>query len=123
LEAGLKLENRATAPSTPAAAMSAVPCVGGMAGPYPCDKIDLLAFVPIANLGSPAGTNGNVVEAWTDPLDGTEYALVGLNNGVAFVDVSDPVNPVFIGKLPPHNGVNSLWRDVRVYNDRAYVGS
>ena len=120
VESGFKLDGRThnIAPGAPAAA---IPCVGGMAGAYPCDKIDLLAFVPIASMG--CTSSGNVVEGWTDSLTGKEYALMGCDNGVSFVDVSDPVNPVWLGRLPGHNGSTSLWRDIRVYNNRAYVGS
>ena len=25
---------------------------------------------------------------------------MGLNNGTVFIDISDPVNPVYLGKLP-----------------------
>jgi hypothetical protein len=71
--------------------MSATPCIGGMAGSYPCDKIDLVSFIPLSTFGS---GSGNDSWGWTDPLDGTEYALMGLNDGTAFVDLSDPENPV-----------------------------
>ncbi len=113
--------NRNIEPGTP---MTLTPCVAGMAGPYPCNKVDLLAFVPLSSMG--CTDNGNVVEGWVDPLDGKEYALMGCANGVSFLDLSDPVNPVYLGRLPPHT-VNSLWRDVRVYSNgtthRMYVGS
>lgn len=120
VESGFKVDRRpgVTAPGTPVAA---TPCVGGMAGAYPCDKIDLLAFVPIASMG--CTSSGNTVEGWTDPLSGKEYALMGCDNGVSFLDVSDPVNPVWLGRLPGHNGTTSLWRDIRVFSNRAYVGS
>jgi choice-of-anchor B domain-containing protein len=47
---------------------------------------------------------------------------MGLDNGVAFVDVTNPSEPVFVGKLPQHTTV-SVWRDVRVYRDHAFVVS
>ena len=114
------------APSLPG---SAVPCVGGMAGPYPCSNVDLLSNVSLAQMNC---NSGNSLYGWTDPQDGKEYALMGCDNGIAFVDISDPVNPVFVGKLPAHDpdgvgapdhGGESLWRDVRVYANHAYVGS
>lgn len=108
-------------PAAPGQPLSATPCVAGMAGPYPCNKIDLLKFLPINSIGCTG--NGNVVEGWTDPLDGMEYALMGCDNGTSFIDVSDPINPVYLGRLPAHNGSNSLWRDIRVYNNHALVGS
>ena len=51
---------------------------------------------------------------------GSEYALMGMTNGTAFVDVSDPENPVFLGILPTET-VDSSWRDIQVYSDHAYI--
>lgn len=95
------------------------PCVGGMAGSYPCNGYDLLSFTPCTAFGA---DNSNDSWGWTDSDDGTEYALVGLDNGVAFLDISDPVNPLYLGKLPTHT-VSSLWRDVKIYNNYAFVVS
>ena len=95
------------------------PCVGGMAGPYPCSGYDLQSYIPFTDMGA---SNSNDSWGWTDPMDGTEYALIGLDNGTAFIDISDPVNPVYLGKLPTHTSP-SLWRDVKVYNNYAFVVS
>ena len=122
VESGLKLENH-TRTSLPGTITTATPCVAGMAGAYPCSNINLLAFVPVSAMGCTTSGSGNTVEGWVDSSTGKEYALMGCSNGVSFLDVSDPVNPVYLGRLPPHNNVNSLWRDIRVYNNRAYVGS
>ena len=103
------------------AAQSITSCVGGFAGSYPCSNVDLMAFLPLAQIG---GGNGNDIWGWTDPLNGLEYAIMGLTNGTAFVDVSDPVNPVYLGHLPPPSGVsNSSWRDIKVYDNHAFIGS
>ena len=99
--------------------MGATPCVGGTAGPYPCNNIDLNAFMPLSDFS--AGSS-NDIWGWTDPLDGKEYALLGLDNGTAFVDVTDPDNPVYLGKLPTHTS-SSSWRDVKVYSNYAFVVS
>jgi choice-of-anchor B domain-containing protein len=63
----------------------------------------------------------NDVWGWTGP-NAKEYALVGLTNGTAFVDVTIPHAPVIIGKLPTHSG-NSTWRDIKVIGDYAYIVS
>ncbi|MDC8002617.1 choice-of-anchor B family protein [Aureisphaera galaxeae] len=94
-------------------------CIGGMAGSYPCNGYDLMSFIPWTTFGA---TNANDSWGWTDPQDGKEYALVGVDNGVAFVDISDPVNPLYLGKLPTHTAP-SLWRDVKVYDNYAFVVS
>jgi choice-of-anchor B domain-containing protein len=101
-------------------ALSAVPCAGGLAGIFPCDNVDLLAFMPLNIIG---GGQGNDIWGWTDPLTGAEYAIMGRTNGTSFVDISDPENPVYVGNLPGHNGSTSPWRDIKVYTDHAYVVS
>lgn len=101
--------------------LGATPCVGGFAGIYPCNNVDLLSVTPHSSLG---GTGlGNDIWGWTDPLDGNEYALVGQSNGVAFVDVTDPVNPLYLGRVNSHTGNSSTWRDVKVYANHAFIVS
>ena len=103
------------------AAEATTACIGGLAGTYPCSNVDLMAFLPLAQIG---GGNGNDVWGWTDPTTGREYAIMGLTNGTAFVDVTDPGNPVHLGNLPPPAGVAfSSWRDIKVYDDHALMGS
>ena len=97
----------------------AQPCSGGAAGGYPCNGYDLLSHIPLSTFG--AGS-ANDSWGWTDPQTGKEYSLVGLNNGTAFVDTSDPVNPIYLGKLPTHTQ-SSTWRDIKVYNNHAFVVS
>lgn len=50
--------------------------------------------------------------------NGNEYALVGAQKGVSIVDVTDPQNPNEIFWLP---GSNSVWRDLKVNGDYAYI--
>jgi choice-of-anchor B domain-containing protein len=95
------------------------PCENSMAGPYPCNGIDLQSHFFLAEMGA---DDGNDSWGWTDPGDGTEYALVGLNNGTAFIDLSDPINPIYLGKLPTHTSP-SIWRDIKVYQNHAFVVS
>jgi len=95
------------------------PCVNGMAGDYPCNGYDLQSFIPFSTFNA---DSGNDSWGWTDPQDGSEYALMGLNNGTVFIDITDPVNPVYLGKLPTHT-TSTTWRDVKVYNNYAFVVS
>ena len=88
-----------------------------MAAGYACDGIDLLARLSLADLSS---SRNNDVWGWTDPQTGSEYALVGMQGGLAFVDVSTPTAPVYLGELPTQT-VSSVWRDVKVYDDHAFV--
>ena len=64
----------------------------------------------------------NDIWGWTDPLDGKEYALLGRTSGTAFIDITDPNNPVYLGDLPTHT-VSSLWRDIKVYSNHAFIVS
>ena len=99
--------------------MAQSPCTGGFAGPFPCNGYDLQSTLTLNELNAGAGNDS---WGWTDPLDGKEYALIGLDNGTAFIDISDPVNPVYLGKLPTHTS-SSSWRDVKTYNNYAFVVS
>lgn len=55
---------------------------------------------------------------WVDPDDGTEYAIVGLLNGVSIVSLADPNNAVEVANIP---GQNSIWRDIKTWGNYAYV--
>jgi choice-of-anchor B domain-containing protein len=106
-------------PAAPSVPLADTPCENGMAGIYPCANIDLLAFMPLAEIG---GGEGNDIWGWTDPLDGTEYAIMGRSSGTAFVDISNPTSPVYLGNLPTHT-FNSSWRDIKVYANYAFIVS
>jgi choice-of-anchor B domain-containing protein len=110
----------AIAAEAPFAPEHLVPCVGGMAGIYPCSNIDLLEFMPVAGFAASATNSG---WGWTDSLDGREYYLLGLDNGTAFIDITNPTAAVYLGKLPTHSGSSNTWRDVRVYQNHAYIVS
>ena len=45
---------------------------------------------------------------------------LGRTTGTAFIDICDPNNPVYLGDLPTHT-VSSLWRDIKVYADHAFI--
>jgi choice-of-anchor B domain-containing protein len=97
------------------------PCENGFAGQYPCDGYDLMAHIPIDQLGG-TGANGNDSWGWTDLTTGKEYALVGTSSSAAFVDVSNPTTPILLGTLPTAT-FNSSWRDIKVYNNHAFIVS
>ncbi len=96
------------------------PCKEGKAGDYTCAAVDLQAFVAIKEMGGGANTEANDIWGWTDPETGREFALVGLTDGTAFVDVTSPTKPVYLGILPTHS-ISSIWRDIKVYKDHAYI--
>jgi choice-of-anchor B domain-containing protein len=100
-------------------AMAVEDCRGGRAGIYPCNEIDLQSFLPLADIG---GGHGNDVWGWTDPDTGREYAIAQRTNGTAFVDVTDPSRPRYLGNLPTQT-VDSTWRDAKVYADHVFIVS
>ena len=63
------------------------------------------------------GTEGNDVWGFVDST-GTEYALVGMQNGFSVVNLSLPSNPTESFFIP---GVQSTWRDIKVWGHYAYV--
>ncbi|MBR9756979.1 MAG: choice-of-anchor B family protein [Algicola sp.] len=100
---------------------SQTPCENGFAGEYPCHGYDLLSNVPVSVLANGLGNpEGSDIWGWVDPLDGKEYAIVAMTNSTAFVDVTDPVNPIFLGRLDTATST-SYWRDVKVYNNHAFI--
>jgi choice-of-anchor B domain-containing protein len=105
------------------------PCSNGMAGGFPCDGITLQSHLTIAQMGGQDYGGSNPAEAtdswgWTDPLTNKEYAIVGMNDQTAFVDISNPNNPVYLGKLDSYvSGRTSWWRDIKTYQNYAFIVS
>ncbi len=111
--------NTTAAPPPPPPGLSTGPdsCSGGMAGDFACSGLSLRKRVSNDAMG---GGDGNDIWGWVDALTGNEYALMGLTNGTAFVDVTDPDNPGFLGHLAT-NTTEAAWRDIKVYLDHAFV--
>ena len=95
------------------------PCEDGFAGVYPCSGYDLQAIVSLETFRA---NSGNDSWGWTDPQTGKEYAIMGLDDGTAFVDISVPDQPVYLGKLATAT-VPSSWRDVKVFQNHAFIVS
>jgi choice-of-anchor B domain-containing protein len=86
-------------------------CVQGMSGQFPCRNLSFLSQIPLAQFSSRPVSAANVW-GFVDLNDNREYAVVGLNNGTAIVEVTDPANPREVVTIP---GNSSLWREVKVY--------
>lgn len=96
------------------------PCVNGFAGQYPCNGYDLMTHMSAATLTGQSNQSGNDSWGWTDPESGKEYAIIGLSSCTAFVDISDPVNPVYLGRVETET-FSSSWRAIRVQNNHVYI--
>ena len=150
---GVRLETRASVPAptggdVPDEKLTNVPCQDGQAGPFPCRNVDLASYLPISELGgsrplpqlaevdatiSDLVNDGvNDIWGWTDPETRREYALVGKTDGVAFVDITTPTDPVYrgqlvsrqsLGELVPVETIYKTWRDLKVYKNHVFIGS
>ncbi|MDR9419756.1 choice-of-anchor B family protein [Gracilimonas sp.] len=99
-----------------------VNCMDGNADVFTCNNVDLISFLPIRDIGGDRGVRLNDMWGWTDKQTGKNYAIVGRNEGTSFVDVTDPLSPVYIGNLPlTETGQPSTWRDIKVYKNHAYI--
>ena len=92
----------------------------GMADFYPCHKIDLLTRVHFEHMGGSFSSSGSDIWGWTDTETGKEYALMTLDSGTSFVDISTPTEPVYLGFLPTATTA-TIWRDVKTYQNYAYI--
>ncbi len=74
--------------------------------------LELMGNIDFAN-------NQEVSDIWAyaDPF-GNEYAIVGAQAGTYILDVTDPTSPEELHFIP---GVNTTWRDMKVWGQFAYV--
>lgn len=94
-------------------------CKNGMAGQFPCHNMDLVGYVPGQTMG---GAGVADVWGWVDPETKKEYAILGTTNGVQFLDVSDPAEPVYLGRIPVKApGGALIWQELEIINDTAYI--
>ena len=85
-------------------------CDGGSAGSFACDQIDMLSHLALADFSSKPRL-ANDIWGFVDLNTEREYALIGLYNGTAVVDVTDPATPFEVGFV---SGPGSVWRDIKV---------
>ena len=84
---------------------------------FPSDGVQMLSWMTLPELGNMQSASN----CWGyTSASGREYALIGLSDGTAFVEISNPGFPQLITVLP---GPSSLWRDVRTYQTYAYIVS
>lgn len=114
-------------------------CDSGDAAGFACSNVDLISMMerqqltvdpveldPFGNPVPPA-FRLNDMWGWKHEATGRSFLLVGRTDGTAFVEVTDPYNPVFLGEIPSSevdsqgNPRHSTWRDMKVYADHAYI--
>ncbi len=97
-------------------------------GPFPDTVgLDFLGQLTNAELGAQrliyTGASWlSDIWGWTSSDTGDEYVIVGTSSGVAFVRVTDPTNPEYLGIVPTTNPntLRNFWWDIKTYADHAY---
>jgi len=116
----------ANASAYPHVAHGAAQCVDGVAaGEFSCSGVDMLSLTPRTALHVGTADFCSDLWGWVHPTTGVEYALLGMLDGVAFLDISEPTRPQAVGWLPgagsPAGG--SWWRDVKTFRHYALIVS
>lgn len=90
---------------------AAAPCVSNVSDGFACQSISLLSHLSLQDL-RPVSPRGNDVWGYTDLNTGREYAIMGLQDGLAVVDVTNPEAPEQVGQA---TGSATTWRDIKIY--------
>jgi choice-of-anchor B domain-containing protein len=99
-----------------------VPCSDGQADSFPCRGVELAGWLNLTELGADLAVTGSDNWGWRDPASDRLFALMGRSDGVSFVEMTDPVNPVLLGHLPRPDGVgDSVWTDLKTYRGYLFV--
>lgn len=95
-------------------------CVEGTADGFACRNLRLAGWLPLEAIGG--GANGADNWGWVDPASGRMFALMGRSNGVAFVEITRPDAPAYLGNLPRPAGVDdSVWTDIKTFDGHAFI--
>ncbi|MBT3449743.1 MAG: choice-of-anchor B family protein [Bacteroidetes Order II. Incertae sedis bacterium] len=99
-----------------------VRCESDKVADFACSNVDILSFLPLNALGASRGSAVNDIWGWSDPETGKEYAIVGRTDGTSFVDLTNPLAPIYMGNLPMTEGANpAIWRDMKVFKNHAFI--
>ncbi|HEY7671070.1 MAG TPA: choice-of-anchor B family protein [Gammaproteobacteria bacterium] len=86
-------------------------CVQGFAGQFPCHNIDFQAQIALNQFSTLPASAANLW-GFVDLNDNREYAVIGLRNGTAVVEVTNPASPREVATIA---GNTSSWREVKIY--------
>ncbi|PSK42943.1 hypothetical protein B9Z65_6897 [Elsinoe australis] len=95
---------------------------------FRCNNMDLYDFLNHNDMGGgendPRFPNrrGSSVWGWVSPK-GRQIALIGQHTGTAFVEISRKGKLTYLGRLPCQDPIGSSWREIRVLNNLAIIGS
>lgn len=70
-------------------------------------------------LSQMSASSGNSCWGYVSP-SGREYALMGCNNKLFVVEITNPANPSVVGSI---SHINSTWADIKTYKTACYLGT
>lgn len=85
-------------------------------GGFESSGMTLLSHIPLNNFTGVVRSMGNDCWGYVSP-SGREYAIMGLEGGFGFVEITNPTDPRIIATIP---GPSSMWHDVKVVGHYAY---
>lgn len=85
-------------------------------GGFASENVELMSWITLPEFGSAAG---NDCWGYVSPT-GREYAIMGLYEGTAWVEITNPGNAQVVAFQP---GPSSTWRDIKTYQHYAYAVS
>ena len=95
----------------------AAACVDGMAGRFPCSRVDLVHWIAARDIDTLTDELSDLW-GWTSD-DGVEWILATFYDGTAFINAADGS---VRGVMPiPDDASGDYWRDVKTYGHHAYV--
>ena len=98
------------------AALTLLASGSAWAGGFPAENVSLYSHLSLSQLENA----GFARDCWgyTSP-SGREYAIIGLEQGPGFVEITDPFNPVIVDIISTAN----IAKDIKVYQDHVYASS
>jgi choice-of-anchor B domain-containing protein len=82
---------------------------------FDAENVIMQAWIPLSEF---PGTHNSGNDCWGyTSATGREYAIMCLQRGYGFVEITDPVNPVIIDVV---SGPSSTWHDLKVIGDYGY---
>jgi hypothetical protein len=109
----------------PLVAMAFTPCVGGMAGTFPCNKVDLASFLPVADIDGT--TAAGITTPTTSGVGLTRRPTRSMRSRSLerrrLRGRDEPDERPSTSATSPATPSDSLWRSMKVYRNHLYVVS
>lgn len=93
---------------------------------FPCKNVDFQSYISLQEMEITSrphmegGIRASDIWGWRSQVTGKEVTLICMDNGIAFVDTTNPVDPCILGLLPSPRPADT-WCDIKVYEDVAYI--